>query len=914
MRVELKGLLSVWTLTAVCLLGSAGPAAARPAHLRSLVDHYGPFLPGKLANCSTCHLGAPAKSILSLADFPHNDYGKRLAAVQESLRSAGARADLPARLNATAAEDSDGDGASNRDELLTGRRPGERADRPSARELKDLPSRIRAYRSFERSYRWRPFDPVIRPAVPVAVSGSASGRWVRNPIDAFVAAEHARRGLRPRPPASRPVLLRRVYLDLTGLSPSPEELRAFLADRSPDAYEKIVDRLLASPHYGERWGRHWMDVWRYSDWTGYGEQVRDSMPHVWRWRDWIVESLNAGKGYDSMVQEMLAADELYPTDPGALRATGFLVRNYKLLSREKWLQDTVDHAGQAFLGLTVGCARCHDHMTDPITQKDYYRLRALFQPHNVRTDWVPGEADPKKDGLVRAFDAKPDDPTYLLVRGDERQPAKDDPLAPGVPEALGGGLRIEPVSLPLFARAPERQAFVIDALRAEAARLVERSATALAAAQSGGDVELARLKLDAAEAAQASLEAVLRAEQLEDRNGSPEWTAAAGEAVMRQRSRALADARLKRLELGRALEQAKKGGKLEMIRKAEEAIAAAETAAAKAEAESKQPTGTAYQPRSGAGYPGTSTGRRLAFARWLTDSRNPLTARVAVNHVWLRHFGRGLVPNPADFGRSAEHPSHPELLDWLAVYFMEGGTDASGDARAPSGWSFKPLHRLIVTSSAYRMGSTPDSANLAKDMDNRYLWRMNSRRMDAEIIRDNILHVAGQLDPAMGGPDIDHALGLTVKRRSLYFRHAAEKEMVFLQTFDGPSVLECYARKETVVPQQAMAMANSEISLVQARLLARSLSRSEGMDPSRFARAAFERILARRPSPAELSESVAFLRAQPRLFPASVAGTASADSGAPIDGGRAPALEPALRARENLVLVLLNHHDFVTIR
>ena len=221
----------------------------------------------------------------------------------------------------------------------------------------------------------------------------------------------------------------------------------------------------------------------------------------------------------------------------------------------------------------------------------------------------------------------------------------------------------------------------------------------------------------------------------------------------------------------------------------------------------------------------------------------------------------------------------------------------------------KALHRLIVTSSTYRMASTPDAANAAKDPDNRYLWRMNSRRMDAELVRDNVLHVTGQLDPTMGGPEIDQNQGLTVKRRSLYFRHAPEKEMVFLSTFDGPSPLECYVRKQTVVPQQALALANSELTLVQARLLAAELVKHSGTDPARFAAAAFERVLARKPSAAEVAECRKYLEAG---LPGGSARPVAAEE--PVKDGSKPSPDAAQRAREMLVLVLLNHHDFITIR
>jgi hypothetical protein len=234
---------------------------------------------------------------------------------------------------------------------------------------------------------------------------------------------------------------------------------------------------LESPHYGERWGRHWMDIWRYSDWAGYGAEVRDSQPHIWRWRDWIVESLNEDKGYDRMVQEMLAADELASTDEKALRATGYLVRNYKMLSREKWMQDTVEHTAMAFLGITLGCARCHDHMYDPLLQKEYYQVRAIFEPHQVRLDRIPGQPDTKKDGLPRAYDADLATPTYLFIRGDDRNPDKSKPLPPGVPDSLGGQFgKVDLVLLPLTAHAPDKRPFVIAETQKAAADEIARTA------------------------------------------------------------------------------------------------------------------------------------------------------------------------------------------------------------------------------------------------------------------------------------------------------------------------------------------------------------------------------------------------------------------------------------------------------
>src|SRR5215218_2654110 len=322
------------------------------------------------------------------------------------------------------------------------------------------------------------FKPPVRPKVPPVKNAD----WARNPIDAFVSAEHEKRGLVPRPEAPKHVLLRRVYLDLIGVPPTREQLHAFLEDKSTDAYEKVVDQLLATPQYGERWGRHWMDVWRYSDWAGYQAEVRESQPHIWRWRDWIVESLNADKPYDQMVREMPAGDEIAPKDPATLRATGFLARNWYKFNRNVWLENTVEHTGKAFLGVTLNCARCHDHKYDPFTQKEHYQFRAVFEPYNVRTDPVPGELDAKKDGLVRVFDADASTKTFLFRRGDEKDPDETEALAPAVPAALGGALEVKPVELPVPGYYPGVQPWFREQVRKAASDAVQKAQEAVAGA------------------------------------------------------------------------------------------------------------------------------------------------------------------------------------------------------------------------------------------------------------------------------------------------------------------------------------------------------------------------------------------------------------------------------------------------
>jgi hypothetical protein len=319
-----------------------------------------------------------------------------------------------------------------------------------------------------------------------------------------------------------------------------------------------------------------------------------------------------------------------------------------------------------------------------------------------------------------------------------------------------------------------------------------------------------------------------------------------------------------------------------------------------------EPTEGKYTPIT-AVYPSQSTGRRLALARWVASKDNPLTARVAVNHLWMRHFGAPLVPSVFNFGNSGSAPSHPELLDWLAVEFAE------------SGWNMKALHRLLVTSSTYRMASATRGDEWAemkaKDPDNRLLWRMNSRRMESEAVRDSILAVSGRLDLTMGGADLDPKLGMTNPRRSIYFRHAHEKRERFLNTFDSASVQECYRRPETITPQQALALSNSELALNESRRLAASLAK-QSSDPSAndsrdFIQRSFEVILTRPPLEGEVSASVKFLDEQAARFanPASLT-----KIGADQPDIVPAATDPRQRARESLVHVLLNHHEFITIR
>ncbi len=837
-----------------------------------------------------------------------------------------------------------------------------------------------------------PIDPrkhwAYQPPARARPPRPADATWAQNPIDSFLASGYEARGLRPSLPARKDLWLRRVYLDLVGLPPTREEHQAFLADCSADAENRVVDRLLADPRHGQRWGRHWMDVWRYSDWYGLGDEIRYSHPHIWRWRDWIVAALNADKGYDRMIEEMLAGDELAPDDPATVRATGFLVRNWDIFNRNAWLASTVEHTARAFLGVTIQCARCHDHKYDPISQVDYYRFRAFFEPYHVRIDRVPGVPDRSKAGLSRAFDDFLDTPTYLFIRGDEAAPDKARALRPATPAVLGSELKIVPVLLSRSAACPDKRDFVVREATEAAEKAVVQARALVAASRSRAEMatqtlnaasaadKLAETKLTAAagapealktaqaaaagqiealltaqraariaredreaaekalalaEAKQSALKAVLYAEWLEDngaRRSSEAWAPAARRALAAQRRLAQVEAAFKALSASIDLERARqtldgllasgaaqKGDPLKDSRakaaaevvEARSRLAAAEKQCASAQAAANAPLTTEYTPRplefprakttyrdtpSNAPYKNVSTGRRLALARWIIDRRNPLTARVAVNHVWARHFGEPLVDSMYDFGLRSQRPLHHALLDWLAVEFMENG------------WSFKQLHRLILTSRAYRMRSSdsgPGDPNVALDPDNRYFWRMNVRRMEGEVVRDSVLFLSGRLDPRIGGPESSVAAAEAGTRRTIYYRYASGDNVPLLSMFDAANVTECYRRYETIVPQQALALSNSGMILTRAAEIAAATSIEVGAGTAArtaFVDSAFVRILGRNPTTAERAEAVAGLARLAQAF-------------APEPK---PNHDAGSEARAALVHVLLNHNDFVSIR
>ena len=748
------------------------------------------------------------------------------------------------------------------------------------------------------------FRPVKAAEIPLSVPEE----WRHNAIDAFVAEQHLQHGLTAAAEAPPDVLVRRLYLDLLGLPYSsaltgkyPGEplaglTNAYLTEPTPANYTALADALLASPHHAERWARHWMDIWRYSDWWGLGDQLRNSQKHMWHWRDWIVESLRDNVPYDEMVRQMLAADELYPTDPKKLRATGFLARNYFLFNRNPWMEDTVEHVAKGFLGLTVNCAKCHDHKYEPISQNDYYALRAFFEPYHVRLDVVPGETDLEKNGLPRVYDGWNEVPTYRYIRGEEAKPDKSKVIAPGVPGILQfAALHASPVTLPAAAWQPEQNSWVAEA-QLETARQKVRSAEK-SRDENGSKSDLEKSTAEArvvlAQAELASLEKRIAAYQAEWKSGtvSAELVESAvraeREVVVCQKRLAVWEAKVK-LEKAAADKKAEVEKQLQQAREAREKALAAVSEPVKqtdrpAKLSGARWTATRFLDSTKddpvVNFPPTSTGRRKALAEWVTHPQNPLPSRVAMNHLWLRHFGNPLVASVFDFGRKGAAPTHPKLLDWLAAEFVR------------SGYDLRHMHRLMVTSRVYRLASATagQAENLARDPDNRHLWHRTPQRLEAQVVRDAVIFLTGEMDFTLGGPSVPPNKSAASNRRSLYFFQSNNQRDMFLETFDDAAVKECYQREQSIVPQQALALANSRLIADARGKISSVISKASGPSYPEFVQSAFRHILGCSPTQAE---SDACLRAI---------------QGWLKEGG-------VESARQHLVWSLLNHHDFVTLR
>ena len=641
-----------------------------------------------------------------------------------------------------------------------------------------------------------------------------------NPIDAFLKRTWSEKGLSPSPEASRRGLVRRVYLDVLGLPPTPDQVREFLDDRSPDAWEKLVDRLLASPHYGERWARHWLDLVRYADSGGF-EYDRDR-DQIWRYRDWVVSALNRDMPYDRFVKLQLAGDEIEPSSDDARIAAGFLrlgpENNVKSeMTRLDELDDVVSTTTLTFLGMTVGCARCHNHKFDPIPQKDYYRIQAVFF-----------SAEPREHALVTAAAVASHEAEQKRIEALEK-PFKEQKTAIEKPyrdAIFAERVATLPEYMQLAWRTPADK-------RTEGQRLNARQIEGTLKIEE--DEITARMTAADRDSHKAVKAAIA---DLEKQRPKPYDTAM---SIGEPGRDALPNYFLHRGS------PANRGSVMQ---------AGVLTVASWREVEPPAPPAEAK-----------SSYRRRMFAEWVADAQNPLTARVMVNRIWQHHFGNGIAATPSNFGKTGQRPTHPELLDWLTTEFIA------------KGWSMKAMHRLMLTSRAYRMASDDIEGNLAIDPQNRMLWRMPRQRLEGEALRDAIFASAGTLDGSIGGPAvlpyIDPALfqgsskrtwegkpdnDRSTWRRSLYVFNKRSIRYPMFESFDQPDMItSCSRRNSSTTAPQALLLMNNAVVRMQAAEFAERLKREAGSEASAQVKRGFEIALARGPSPKELDDAVSFL-------------------------------------------------------
>ena len=715
----------------------------------------------------------------------------------------------------------------------------------------------------------------------------SDAHWPKNPIDAFVLARLDKAGLKPSPPAARAALLRRVTYDLTGLPPTLKELDDFLADERPDAYARVVDRLLGSPHFGERWAQHWLDVARYADSNGY--EADGERPHAWRYRDYVVKAFNDDKPYDRFLTEQLAGDLLAGeaarkgvsgTDKAEaewLIAAGFnrcgpvhqTSGNVDpALSRQEVLTEMTNGVGAAFLGLTVGCARCHDHKFDPIPQTDYYRLQAFFSA-----------AQPKEIDL-----STPAEREEYAHRSDELN-AKIAPLRKQVAD----------VETPVRDRLRE----------AKKAKLEEPYRESLAVEAGKRTPEQKKLAEQAEVLVKVTWDEIVDALPPADR---------AKRAALRQQAN--------------VVEAQRPAPPAQAWTAAEDGSALFAHVLKRGSLSQKGARVTPGYPRvldpdakpAADGAPGLN---RLDLAKWLTRPEHPLTARVIVNRLWQHHFGRGLVATPDDFGAHGEPCADQQLLDWLAVELVEHG------------WSLKHIHRLMVLSNAYQQDSRPISADAKRlDPDNRLLWRMNRRRLDAEGLRDGVLAVAGTLNPALGGPMIRTPLEPEVydlifsegepdglwqpapdprqhTRRSLYLFSKRNLHLPLLEVFDQPDTLSpCPVRAVSTFAPQALVLLNGPLLQEQSKAFAVRVLREAGPDDAARVERAYRLALCRPPGDGERRAALDFLAGQTELLRDRL--RARLPVGVPLEtpDGVDPAAAAALA---DFCLALLNRNEFLYV-
>ena len=653
------------------------------------------------------------------------------------------------------------------------------------------------------------FQKPNRPPVP-----EVSDAWVRTPIDAFILSVLQTNKLRPSEPADRIHLIRRVTFDLIGLPPTPSEVQAFVHDPSPTAYEKVVDRLLASPHYGERWALKWLDVVRYAETNGF--ELDADRPHAWRYRDYVIDSFNRDKPYDQFIKEQIGGDEMFPGNKEALVATGYLRAGQEHLvagnidpemSREEVLTEIATSVGQTFLGLTVNCARCHNHKFDPILQADYYRLQAIFGGASGKEVVIATDEEKSAwEAADKAYKARLKPVTEALEQlakpySDRVIAARLAKLDPKLQEAW---------HIPKEKRTPEQEV-----LADNANSQVEPTWDVVVAAMPPEDREK-RAKLR------------VQLHEIEATEPDPLPTAYAYVNNKEEAPQAY------------VLRMGDPKNRLDPVEPSVPRVLKA-----------------SYE------IPRESVGRRTALALWLASSDNPLAARVMVNRIWQYRMGTGIVRTPNDFGVMGDRPSNQALLDWLATEF------------AAKGWSVKTLDRLLVTSSVYRQSAQPDKTRDPADPDNRWYWRMNRKRMEGETMRDAILAVSGTLNPKLGGrpvripiePEVYDLIfteherdGLwpvnpdksVQDRRSIYLYNKRSVRLPLLTSFDQPdAITSCPVRPISTHPLQALSLMNSDFMQEQSQAFAERLTKTCKADSSCAVNTAWELTLSRRPSETE---------------------------------------------------------------
>lgn len=735
------------------------------------------------------------------------------------------------------------------------------------------------------------FQPITRPAVP----STGGNPRVRTPIDAFVLAKMRGSPLGFAPESDRRTLIRRVTLDLTGLLPTPDEVDAFVADAAPDAYEKVVDRLLASSAYGERWARHWLDVAGYADSNGVTE-ADSPRPHAWRYRDYVIRAFNDDKPWNDFIVEQLAGDELAGTthaeatqaiaDPRKrelLIATAFLrlgpdgtddAAPDPKLARNQTIAEEMKIVSSSLLGLTVGCAQCHDHRYDPISHADYYRLRAIFEPAYNWEKW-----------------RTPSQRHYSLYTPEER--AKADAI--------------------------EKQAREIDA---------EARAITKTLLDEVFEKEIVKLPEDEREPYRA-------ARATEEKKRTPEQ-----KALIKKYPAALATKSLDLYDKDaqkKVTDKSAEATKLRATKPPEAMIMALTEVKSVVPATRVFHRGDHEQPKQIVGpgeltvlaspevatlgsapLPTGSTGRRLAYAQWLAGGKHPLVARVLVNRFWLHHFGRGIVNTPGDFGFVGDRPTHPELLDWLASEFMSGG------------WKLKPLHRLMVTSTVYRQSSQSE-ASLAADPENKFYARFLLQRLDAEALRDAMLDAAGSLNRTAFGEPVEIArdrsgrivvgreqlntnrdvtkvlsLGSDDFRRSIYVKVRRTRPLTVLDTFDAPTMQpNCEDRNRTTVTPQSLLLMNDTFVLDTARAFASRLRRESPDDARGQIVMAWRILYGCGPTEGDIARSLSYLAEQTEAVRAYYAGVKPAKDAPPPD--------PPLDSLASLCQVLLGSNRFLYV-